>query len=72
MLRHPVELFRSMYDYLDMGKYYYNGTSLEDYACAPKVGPLTDRRMAHIGRNQMMWDLGMDHKDFDDTKGKKL
>ena len=53
-----------------MGGWYK--VSLEEYACASKVGRLMDRRRySHVGRNQMMWDLGMQPEDFENDEGKE-
>jgi hypothetical protein len=44
------------------------GVSLEMYALSPKVGKLVDRRTnSNLGRNQMLFDFGLDHRKFDDV-----
>ncbi len=55
---------RSLWDYYDYtGKYQ---VSLEDYALSEKQDELADRVIhPHIGRNQMMWDFGLDPVNFD-------
>ena len=69
MLRHPVELFHSLYDYYEMESTCYH-VDLETYACAEKTQNLTDRRKVfHIGRNQMMFDLGLPIHKFEDEQG---
>ena len=72
MLRHPVELFRSMWDFLNLEKR-YQVRDLEEYACAAKTGVRSDRATGnfHVGRNQMMWDLGLEPIDFDNYYGIK-
>ncbi len=53
-----------MWDYYAFSEKYK--VSLEEYALSPKKGKLADRKVyPHIGRNQMMWDFGLDPKDFD-------
>ena len=65
ILRDPVELFSSLWDYVNLGKHY--NMSLEDYALSDKMGRLRDRRvMKHVGRNQMLFDFGLHPSHFDD------
>lgn len=65
ILRDPIELFKSLWDYLDMSKL-YNNISLEEYSLSDKQGPLADRRhIKHMGRNQMLWDFGLNPQQFD-------
>ena len=82
MLRDPVEVFESQYSFYGFSEFY--GLSLgriqttlemiviqfsaEDFASAPKTEKLL-RRKSGQGRNQMLFDLGLDSKDMDnDTK----
>ena len=65
ILRDPVDLFISMWDYYDLGKIYDNVT-LEEYALSNKKGKFEDRINEGIyGRNQMLWDFGLDPNYFD-------
>jgi hypothetical protein len=65
ILRDPIELFTSLWDYTKKSNLY--GVSLETYALSPKVGKLADRRSnSNLGRNQMLFDFGLDHQKFDD------
>ncbi len=68
MLRDPVELFRSLWDYFAMADHY--GMSLELYALSNKSGELLNDRihLPDYGRNQMMWDFGLDPQNFDNPK----
>ena len=53
-----------MWDYYDFSNFY--GVSLEEYALSDKSGAMADRQLhAHIGRNQMMWDLGLNPDSFE-------
>ena len=64
IMRDPVELFSSLWDYVNLGKHY--NISLEDYALSDKMGRLRDRRlMKHVGRNQMLFDFGLHPDHFD-------
>ena len=66
ILRDPVELFSSLWDYMNLGKHY--NMSLETYALSDKTGRLRDRRfMEHVGRNQMLFDFGLHPYYFDNT-----
>ena len=39
----------------------YGGISLEEYALSDKSGSFQDRKSGYaFGRNQMMWDFGLD------------
>ncbi|TRY70384.1 hypothetical protein TCAL_08906 [Tigriopus californicus] len=58
ILRDPIELFISMWDYVNFSKSYK--VTLEEYALSNKTGLLKDRKnVAHLGRNQMLWDSGV-------------
>ena len=64
ILRDPVELFSSLWDYVNLGKHY--NMSLETYALSDKTGRLRDRSlMKHVGRNQMLFDFGLHPYYFD-------
>ena len=64
ILRDPVELFSSLWDYVNLGKHY--NMSLEAYALSDKTGRLRDRSlMKHVGRNQMLFDFGLHPYYFD-------
>jgi hypothetical protein len=64
ILRDPIELFTSLWDYTKMSNFY--GVSLETYALSPKIGRLADRRPnANLGRNQMLFDFGLDKQKLD-------
>lgn len=68
ILRDPVDLFVSLWDYAQFQTYYR--VTLEEYVMeADKASPLfRDRsKLTNLGRNQMLWDLGLPASDFDDT-----
>jgi len=64
ILRDPVDVFESQYSYYKLWKHY--GMNLEEFARAPKKGNLTIR-WSRQGRNQMLYDLGLNHKYFDNA-----
>ena len=52
-------------DYLQLSSK-YGGTSLEEYALSEKTGRYEDRiGNGGFGRNQMLWDFGLDPKQFE-------
>ena len=64
-----MDIFKSMWYFLKLKRYF--NVSLEKYACTSKVGSMRDRKwFPNIGRNQMMWDLGMNPEEFDDDAGR--
>ena len=68
ILRDPVELFISLWDYAGFSAHYR--MSLEDYALnADKRSPFYRDRgfITNLGRNQMMWDFGVKPRFFDDA-----
>ena len=65
MLRDPVELFQSMWEYNELGSVY--GTSLEQFALAEKGGRLAERAHGRLGRNMMLWDAGLQEADMDNV-----
>jgi len=58
IMRDPVDLFESLWGYAALGKYY--GTDLETFALAEKKGKLSTRAYRNLGRNQMLWDSGLE------------
>ena len=79
MLRDPVDVFESQYGFFGLQGFYgmtigindyYNFWALilfplDDFAAAPKTKELL-RRANGQGRNQMLFDLGLDPEDMDD------
>ena len=91
ILRDPVDLFISLWDYLELGTKVifllhffscknsnthvfifffipkvYGGITLEEYALSNKKGEYQDRiNSGAYGRNQMMWDFGLNPVHFD-------
>jgi len=63
MLRDPVDLFESLWSYVGLHKFYH--TDLETFAMAEKTGLLSQRAYKNLGRNQMLWDLGMPASQMD-------
>lgn len=65
ILRDPVDCYESNYVYMGLKKVYK--MDINQYA-AKKVS-LNPRRnpKAIIGKNQMIWDLGLDHNDMENT-----
>ena len=68
ILRDPVELFISLWDYAQF-PVYYGGITLEQYILKDKSkGKYRDRnKIFNMGRNQMLFDFGLSSKDFDDV-----
>lgn len=67
ILREPVELFVSLWDYMDLGKITGNKT-LEEFALSIRDGHtfMLNRVDNSFGQNQMLWDFGLDPHLFDD------
>lgn len=63
IMRDPVSLFESLWVYTGMETYYH--TDLESFAKSPKVGKLAQRAFKNLGRNQMLWDLGLPERQMD-------
>jgi len=63
MLRDPVELFESLWNYASFKSYYH--ISLEEFAFVPKTGLFSQRAYKNLGRNQMLWDLGLTGQQMD-------
>lgn len=63
IMRDPVDLFESLWGYSGMSSFY--NMDLETFAKSPKTGKLAMRAFRNLGRNQMLWDLGLpaDHMD---------
>ena len=52
-----MDLFISLWDYLELGKN-YGGISLDEYALSNKMGEYRDRiNQGAYGQNQMLWDF---------------
>ena len=68
ILRDPVELFISLWDYASLDKLYH--CSLEEYAFANKThGRFKDRiHMSNLGRNQMLFDLGLPRHQLNEVE----
>ena len=70
ILRDPVELFRSWWDYLRLDKRY--NQTIENYAMTGKNEKLESKKgfeKRPYGFNQMLFDFGM---DFEDMKDKEI
>jgi len=65
IMRDPVDLFESLWVYAGMDTFYH--TDLESFARAPKEGKLAQRAFKNLGRNQMLWDLGLPANQMDNT-----
>jgi len=65
MLRDPVDLLESLWNYASLGAYYK--MSLESFAKAPKTGLLSQRAYKNLGRNQMLWDMGLTTAQMDNV-----
>ncbi|CAN7997608.1 unnamed protein product [Ixodes hexagonus] len=65
ILRNPVDLFRSLYDYYSLRRF-YNNASLEEFVRNNTyVAALEAQRFSYsLGFNQLAFDLGMDPSDF--------
>ena len=69
IIRDPIDLFTSLWDYAKLGDVYR--MPLERYALSDKTGSLADRKrimLRHVGRNQMLFDFGLDPRHFDDEE----
>lgn len=68
ILRNPVTLFQSMYTFYNFeNKYKTNLTKfITNYK--PSFAKQIKRYNNKLGLNQMSWDLGLDSKDFENTK----
>ena len=68
ILRDPVELFRSWWDYLKLDK--RHNSTLEQYArtVAGAGGEIGSPAKRPYGFNQMLWDFGMDYKSMSDVE----
>ena len=67
ILRDPVDLFRSWWDYLRLDKRY--NKTLEEYAIAVTRKELLSKNTTGkrpFGFNQMLYDFGMDYRDMHD------
>jgi len=64
MLRDPIQQFESMWSFFGMANFY--NMDLETFALAKKTGKLSKRLHGYVGRNQMLWDLGMSEDKMDD------
>ena len=68
ILRDPVDLFRSYWDYIRLDKQY--NKSLEEYALAVKRKELfkskKQKATGEFAYNQMLYDFGMDYGDMHD------
>ncbi|XP_067012423.2 galactosylceramide sulfotransferase [Anabrus simplex] len=64
ILRDPVSLYKTLYDYYDLEKEY--NQTLSEYIKRPTAELYGQGRFASVvGFNQMSWDLGLDPKYFD-------
>jgi len=66
MLRDPVQLFESLWNYGKLHTFYH--TDLETFALAPKVGKLAMRAFGNLGKNMMLHDLGLSEKEMSDPE----
>ncbi|XP_077512628.1 galactosylceramide sulfotransferase-like [Amblyomma americanum] len=68
IMRQPVDLFRSLYDYYALQRI-FGGESLERFVSNEElVGTLRQRRFSgNLGFNQIAFDLGLDPEDFNST-----
>ena len=69
IIRDPVDLFESLWVYARMYDYYK--TDLETFALSPKTGLFASRAYKRLGRNQMLWDFGLDAKSMDNVTSVK-
>ncbi|KAK4010378.1 hypothetical protein OUZ56_019524 [Daphnia magna] len=70
IIREPVEVFESMFHYLDPQlREFYGVQDIHDMVCIIQNTTLSDavqkRLMGFVGRNQMAWDLGLSPDIFD-------
>ena len=69
IIRDPVDLFESLWVYARLYDYYK--TDLETFALSPKIGLFATRAKKRLGRNQMLWDFGLDAKSMDNVTAVK-
>jgi len=65
IIRDPVELFESLWVYAEMDHYY--NTDLETFALSPKTGSFANRAFKNLGKNQMLWDSGLNAQFMDNV-----
>jgi len=63
MLRDPVDVFESLWNYSGMRSFYH--MDLEKFAISPKIGLLARRAFGLLGRNQMLYDMGLSDRAMD-------
>lgn len=69
IVRDPVDLFESMFNYYHLSRFW--NVTLENIGNTTLQIPnkvLKDRFFGKIGRNQMLFDLGMDVTDFNNVE----
>lgn len=68
IMRQPVDLFRSLYDYYALQRF-FGGDSLEKFVFNEKtVRVLQEKRFSgNLGFNQIAFDLGLNPEDFDNS-----
>jgi len=69
IVRDPVDLFESLWVYAGMDHYYK--TDLETFALSPKTGLFANRAYKNLGRNQMLWDSGLNARYMDNVTAVK-
>lgn len=70
IVRHPVDLFESLYSYMDLKGFY--GVDLKGFARLLRENRTRnmmrnnkERKFGYFGRNQLSWDLGIDPIVYD-------
>ena len=66
LLRDPTECFESNYVYMGLQSAF--GMDINQFAKRKAAPGIRRRPNAVIGKNQMLWDLGLDHFDMEDVQ----
>ena len=66
LLRDPVTCYESNYVYMGLEKAFK--MDINKFAKVKAVEDVTRRPTAIIGKNQLLWDLGMPHHDMEDEE----
>ena len=66
ILRDPVEVFISMWDYTDASSLFFNNQNIEDFVMSEEPKPDQQIGQIHLN-NTMMWDFGFKSQESNDV-----
>ena len=66
ILRDPVDVFISAWDYVEASRLFFNGQSLENFVMSDKPKPDQQIGQIHLN-NSMMYDFGFTSEQSEDT-----